>query len=214
MPSIPRARQHLCKSFPGEKGERSPRRGEELAGCFRDAPQAVSLRRAPSRGCHGEQGPHGTARHGPHSAAGASGQPARDETVRSRWAESPESTSSHQSFWQEEQIILRESCFWRLLNCSWHCSESFNSLENPKHFNIARIFAHRMPSPATKWDPASVEPAHRGDTSPLPFLTSRGKDAETEPGSPLRTLSRPRGSANTSPTWLARNRPQQELDQP
>lgn len=73
-------------------------------------------------------------------------------------------TSSHQSFWQEEQIILGESCFWRLLNCSWHCSESFNSLENPKHFNIARILAHRMTSPTAKRDPA-----HRGDAPPLPF---------------------------------------------
>lgn len=78
------------------------------------------------------------------------GTAVRDETVGSRWAESPESTSSHQSFWQEEQILLRESCFWRLLNCSWHCSESFNSLENPRHFNIARIFAHRMTEPRTQ----------------------------------------------------------------
>lgn len=35
----------------------------------------------------------------------------RDETVRSRWTESPEPTRSHQSFWHEEQVILGESWF-------------------------------------------------------------------------------------------------------
>lgn len=44
--------------------------------------------------------------------------PCVDETIRSRWTEP---TGSHQSFQHEEQVILRESCFWRLLNCSWHC---------------------------------------------------------------------------------------------
>lgn len=35
--------QHLCKSFPGEKGERRLRSADKLAGCFRDALRAVSL---------------------------------------------------------------------------------------------------------------------------------------------------------------------------
>lgn len=41
-----------------------------------------------------------------------------DETSRSHWTEP---ARCRQSFWHEEQVILRESCFWRLLNCSWHC---------------------------------------------------------------------------------------------
>lgn len=149
----------------------------------------------------------GTPRHGTARSplgSGSKRQPAWDETIRSRWAESPESTSSHQSFWQEEQIILRESCFWRLLNCSWHCSESFNSLENPKHFNIARIFARRMTSSTTKWDPASAEPAHRRDTSLLPFSRQGGRMPRWSPGHLLCPVSRPWGSADTRPAWPGR----------
>lgn len=163
--SILQVCQHLCKRVPGEKAERRLQSADKLTGCFRDALQGVSLAELPPGAARGA----GTPRDGPRWAAGARGQPARDESGGSRWAESPEPTSSHPSFWQEEQIILRESCFWRLLNCSWHCSESFNSLENPKYFNIARIFAHRMTSPTTKQNPASVEPAHRRDTSLLYF---------------------------------------------
>lgn len=62
------------------------------------------------QGCMESRDPHGTVPAG-----------CRDDTIRSRWTESPEPTRSHQSFWHEEQVILRESCFGRLLNCSWHC---------------------------------------------------------------------------------------------
>lgn len=148
--------QHLCQSFPGEKGERRLRSADKLAGCFRDALRAVSLRGAAGRA--------GTPRRATaRSPLGTASPPGMRPSGHAGLSHL-NLTSSHQSFWQEEQIILGESCFWRLLNCSWHCSESFNSLENPKHFNIARILAHRMTGPTAKRDPA-----HRGDAPPLPF---------------------------------------------
>lgn len=120
----------------------------------------------------------------------------RDETVGSHRAGSPESTSSHQSSWQEEQILLRESCFWRLLNCSWHCSESFNSLENPRHFNIARILAHRMTEPHHGMG-SSLRGASPWRGHFVGFIMSRGKDGGTEPGSSLHEVSQPWGSVDT-----------------
>lgn len=41
--NILRICQHLCKRFPGEKGERRLRSADKLAGCFQDALLAVSL---------------------------------------------------------------------------------------------------------------------------------------------------------------------------
>lgn len=163
----------LCQRAPGEKAERRLQSADELTGRFRGALQGVGLAERPPGAARGA----GTPRDGP-------------RRLRERAASPPGTRAAghlnlpalYPSRWQEEQIILRESWFWRLLDCSWHCSESFNSLENPKYFNIARIFAHRVTSPTTKRDPASVEPAHRRDTAV--FLTLGGTDAQMEPMSP------------------------------
>lgn len=150
--------------FLGRREKRDYKVLTSSQGCSRDALRVVSLRRAPSRGC-GESGDptpsHGTV---PTRQRERAASPPGMRPSGHAGLSHLNLTSSHQSFWQEEQIILGESCFWRLLNCSWHCSERFNSLENPKHFNIARILAHRMSSPTAKRDPA-----HRGDAPPLPF---------------------------------------------
>lgn len=129
-----------------------------------------------------------------------------DESSRSCWTEPPEPTRPHPSFWHKEQVILRESCAWRLLNCSWHCLGELRFARKSQAFQQHQNICSQDDESHQKMGSGLCVPPCQGHF-PSAFVTpslSREKDAESSQGHLLHRLMWLWG-LRKNPPCLARN---------